>query len=501
VRAEHPSLRTYLRTHLTDAQRERVLLAVFNHWDFGLAAAAETALALRDLGSDVRLALWSGETPMHDEGWGADPRLCRLLGTHSPDQNLMRALVKAGLPQDCSIRPPILRWEPVEDIRIEECLNRSAIRALTYRDTPMGKAMLQVHPDRDTPITDDHRWPRRWLQRSARSYAWTLDQTLAAIRELDITAVVVFNGRFLHDRAVAEAARLAGVPVLSAELGGSDTDFDLTVDSTHDWSALQRRMLRTYDVWDAEDRIALGSSWFEARARHADPRNSLFVEGQQPGAALDIAEASCLVVFFSSSGDEMAELDFDWDEYFGGQGPALQILARVCRELPGTRLVVRSHPHKRIKPRRDVEDWLRDVETAGPDVHLDPYSRIDSYTLMRQADIVVTYGSTTGIEAAYAGKPVIVMGPSAHGEIGAVTTAHNENELRTALQAKQVGNWEAAVAFGLLMRRRGFVVERLERDSEGGYSLEGIRFQDVRPLARHASHLMDRIQRSYLRRR
>jgi hypothetical protein len=169
-------------------------------------------------------------------------------------------------------------------------------------------------------------------------------------------------------------------------------------------------------------------------------------------------------------------------------------------ELPNTTLVVRSHPHKRVKPKRDVADWIADVDQAEPDIHLDPFSPVDSYTLMRQADVVVTYGSTTGIEAAFAGTPVIVMGPSIYDQIDAVTPVHSEDELRAALTNPQPGDPDRIAAFGLLMMRRGFRVERVERASEGSYAVEGIRFMDVKPLAMKVNDVLDRTQRTYLRR-
>lgn len=501
TRVERPSLTDYLESSLSVSERSNVLLTGFNHWDFAMAAVAETALCLREMGSTVALALWSDRTPMHDEGWEASRWVSRALLTRSPDANLEEGLIRSGVPSDAFVDPPIRNWRPVESIAIPRPLNRSEIRALTYRGTPMGKSILQVHPDKNTPITDDHYWPHRWLARAARSYAFVLDQTLAVIAERGVTAAVAFNGRFLHDRAVAEAAALAGIPLLSSDLGGTDADFELTIEPTHDWTTFQRRVVELYDTWDPQDRVEIGSSWFLDRVAHNDPQNSLFVEAQRRGEMPEIPEDKTVIVYFSSSGDEMAELDFDWDEYFGGQGPALRALADASRDSPERLLIVRSHPHKRIKPARDVEDWLADVAAADPDIHLDPFSPIDSYTLMRRADIVVTYGSTTGIEAAFARKPVIVMGPSAYGELGCVTVVHSRDQLDAALDHPAPGKWDGAVAFGLMMRKRGFRVERIERAPGGGYLVGGVRLADVRPLARHASHLLDRLHRAYLRRK
>ena len=241
------------------------------------------------------------------------------------------------------------------------------------------------------------------------------------------------NGRFLHDRAVAAAAQQLGIPLLNYDLGGNQTNFDLTIDDTHDWEALQRRMLSLYERWDPAERDALGSNWFLERTQHLDPTNARFVEAQKIGSMIDLPKDKKIVVYFSSSGDEIIELELNWDAYFGGQENALRLLSKICSEDPDTFLVVRSHPHKRHKPANDVREWLAAVEEANPDIHLNPHSDVDSYALMRQADVVVTYGSTSGIEAAFAGKPVAVMGPSAYNILGAASAVTNEDELRSVI--------------------------------------------------------------------
>jgi len=364
----------------------------------------------------------------------------------------------------------------------------------------MGRAILQVHPDRDTPMTDEHLWPSKWVKIAAQSFAYVFDQTLETIESKDITVLAVFNGRFLHDRAAAAAAHIAGIPVMSYDLGGLQTDFDLTIDDTHDWDALQRRMLTLYKDWDSQERDELGSSWFLERTQHLDPLNARFVESQTIGAMIDLPKGKKVIVYFSSSGDEIIELDLNWDAFFGGQENALQLVAKICTEDPDTIFVVRSHPHKRHKPKHDVKMWIAAVDQAKPDVHLDPHSEVDSYALMRHADIVVTYGSTSGIEAAFAGKPVVVMGPSAYNILGAAQQVFTEDELRMAINNPIAGNWSGAVAFGLLMKRRGFNFSQIDKESDNNFTVGSRRVKGTRPLVAKISDVSKRLKHhAYLR--
>ena len=499
TRAEHDSLEVFLKASLTDEQRKNVLFVSFTQWDFALAALADTATCLHQMGSDVTLAFWTNKTPMHDTGWSVNDKVAKLFASPARDQLVRDALIDSGIPKSSLAKPPIKSWKPAQPVPITRAMNRSEIKALTYFGSPMGRAMLQVRTLTETPVTDAYFWPERLLRLAAHSYAFAYDQTTVLIKERGVTAVVVYNGRFLHDRAASAAAQALGVPVLYYDTGGIDTDFDLTDSVTHDWTDLQRRMLKLYEQWPKEQRDEVGGSWFQERLNHTASDNALFTEAQVIGSSIDRPDADCLVVYFSSSGDEIAELELDWDQFIGAQPEALKFLADECRKRDGYQLVVRSHPHKRRKPKQDVIEWLEAVEVASPDIHLDPHSPVDSYALMRQADIVVTYGSTTGVEAAFAGKRVIVLGPSAYDQLGCATLAGTQAELSAALDDRNPGSWPGAVSYGLMMRRRGFNFEYVKRGPDNSFSLGGKVFADSKQSVRHLSHLLGRLQRWNLR--
>lgn len=481
MRAEHESLNGYLNSVLTAEQMATPLLTSFNHWGFAQDALGEVALTLKDRGSNISVGFWADKTPMLDVAWATSRVIGTLLLSPTREAQIQKALTQAGLVKSNFVKPPIFRWKPSESIDIPRVLNRTNIRAMTYRGADMGRAILQIHPDRDTPVTDKHLWPTAWVHAAAKSFAYVFDQTHAVITQRGITMLAVYNGRFLHDRAAAMAAESIGIPFVSYDQGGHDTDFDLTVDDTHDWDALQRRMLTLYQNWDPEERDELGSRWFLDRTQHLDKSNSLFVEAQKIGSIVDFPINKKIVVYFSSSGDEIVELDLDWDSYFNGQENALRLVGQICAEDSNIYFIVRSHPHKRHKPKHDVQEWISAVEKTNPDLHLDPHSEVDSYALMRAADLVITYGSTSGVEAAFAEKPVIVLGPSAYNILGCATQVMNEDELRKAMLEQSSGKWSGAVSYGLMNKRRGF--NRV-------HTKEFSQVKDTKPLVKNLSMLM-----------
>ena len=489
IRAEHSSLPDYLRSRLSADQLARPLIVSFSQWEMNTSVVAEIASTFHSMALDPTIALWADKTPMRDVGWTTSHTLSRLFLSPARDQRVIKALYRFGLPRQAVADPPIRKWQPQGEIPVIEGLYRSAIRTLEYRGAPAGRAILQVHPDDQTPVTDDHLWPRQWIQASLRSFAYAYDQVWELIKQRRSTALVVFNGRFLHDAAAVAAAESHGLPVLSFDFGGNDTDYDLTIDATHDWSALQDRMKSLYADWDKQERDELGRRWFEDRRRHIDERNAAFVESQIVGRGIELPQDRTIVVFFSSSGDEISELDVEWGDYFYGQPGALAAVSEICRQSKDLYLVVRTHPHKRMKPRLDVEEWHKSVESADPDIHLDEWSDVDSYTLMGQADVIVTFGSTTGVEAAYAKKPVIVMGPSAYDELGCATRVRNREELQLALERRQSGDWSGAVAYGLMMNRRGFLFSQVQ-NGQDARRLSGVELEDSNSVVLRVSHFL-----------
>jgi fructose-specific component phosphotransferase system IIB-like protein len=77
------------------------------------------------------------------------------------------------------------------------------------------------------------------------------------------------------------------------------------------------------------------------------------------------------------------------------------------RDQPDAELVIRLHPSLQNKPESDLRYW--DPLDGRNVVVVRPESEVDSYALAESADLVITYGSTMGVEAAFLGKPVLSL--------------------------------------------------------------------------------------------
>lgn len=497
IRSEHDSIPSFLTQTLSPAERAHIAVLSFNQWSFALAGVVEVALGAKEMGCEVTVCLWTDYTPVKDSGWTTSHFGARFTRNPAIDIQVQNALLDFGFDSSHFAQPPIRRWRNDSTPIVRRGITRSQVRQLSYKGSPLGRAILQVHPDAKTPFREDFIWPTRWLTRAAKSYAWVYDQTTELIKQRGITTIVVFNGRFLHDNAAAAAALALGVRVLYGETGGIETDFDVSTASTHDMDHVQRRMLAMYATWPEPDqgephKRVIGETWFRNRQTHSDPEVQLFVGDQEfgdLGEVEKIPQTEKLVVFFSSSGDEIAELELDWNKFFQSQEGAISELAAACADLPGVMLAVRTHPHLRIKPPDDLARWKAAVERAGVPIHIDPNSKVDSYALMKRADIVVSYGSTSGVEAAFLGRPSILMGPSAYNLLECATSVSNAKELKEALKNPAVKDIEYSLPYGLFLHRRGFTFRYLSKKPDGSLQLGSRSIGEANEGVRKFSHL------------
>ena len=90
-----------------------------------------------------------------------------------------------------------------------------------------------------------------------------------------------------------------------------------------------------------------------------------------------------------------------------------------------------------------VADGARSVTLIAPE------SPVDTYALVDAADIVVTSGSTIGLEAVYWRRPSILLRPCEYDELDAAHRVRNDCELRSLLSASPLHvDRERALPYG-----------------------------------------------------
>lgn len=298
-------------------------------------------------------------------------------------------------------------WPELDELSVDQ------LYEISYRDVPLGplariptqwfNMTTQVHDDPLAPINI-----RRFL-RSGRRVVDALEHWFDG-HQPDL--MVLLNGLFFFESICWDMCKARGIDVVTYERGfiKNTLFFRRNVVAPH------------FDL----------SPWWDERSQRPltaaeDERLTAFLDGRRTGGGtidtywdkvdfdqVERTSTGSLAVMFTNltwdsavMGKELAFAGIhDWIEH------TIALFARR----PDDELIIRVHPAElKLRGKQTREPIIAILEKRGielpPNVRLVPADDItSSYTLMEQADIGLVYTSTTGLELALNGTPVLVAG-------------------------------------------------------------------------------------------
>jgi hypothetical protein len=379
---------------------------------------------------------------------------------------------------------PLLRLTPAQREEIRnvraEFSTVDELKGFTVDNLDIGWGVLSTLVDwtRD-PYPDLVRESNRRIVRSLMRAALSVYRsTRNYLRQERIEQAYVFNGRFAIVRAVLRASQAESVTCYTHDRGCDFNHFALYRNSLPvDIGMTRSSIQESWESADASERVRFGRQFYEERVE-GTKQNWLSFTDQQDKDALpsDWMSSRRNIAIFTSSEEEFAAIGEEW------QNPIYE------HQLDGVRRIVADsvnrqdiHLYIRIHPnQRGVQnDYARAVAglRASNVTVIPPESPVSSYRLLLQADSVLTFGSTIGIEATYWGKPSILAGQCFYRHLNATYNPETHEEVMRllasdTLPAKPI---EGAVMYGFYMKTFG---ERF-RYFEGLDVLDGL-FKGVR---------------------
>jgi hypothetical protein len=281
--------------------------------------------------------------------------------------------------------------------------------------------------------------------------------------------VYVANGRGVEVRAVLRACLSRQVPCLVHEGGKDPWHYDLYENCIPHEIAYNEKCIRK--AWaGAEgkpDRESIASKWYEDRAAGVDRDWVSLVKHQENGRLPDGFDPTRHnVVVFNSSEDEFAALGDEWrNPIYKDQTEGLQAICRSAAHMSGAvQVYLRVHPF--LKGVNNATTRAL-AELGGPHFRVIPATDpISTYALMRVCATVVAFGSTTGIEAVYWGKPSISAGMCFYRNLGGTYNPASHEELMQLMQCSlQPRDRVAALMYGYYLATHGIAYQYYRRDS------------------------------------
>ncbi len=269
--------------------------------------------------------------------------------------------------------------------------------------------------------------------------------------------VYVFNGRFAQVKAILRAAQACNIRCLVHERGSNIHRYSLYENTTpHDRKYMVSRMIRHWHDADGVAREEEGARFYIDRAGGVAQSWFSYVDDQRKGLLpADWDKSKRNVIIYNSSEDEFASIGNEWkNELYTSQNEGVERLVKDCMKYPDIHFYFRIHPNLRNVHNSQTEGIAK---LSAPNLTVisanDPVS---TYELLFNADKIVAFGSTVGIEAVYWGKPSIQLGKSYYEDLGGTYVAKSHEDavglIGTVLVPKDK---TAALIYGYYMNSYG----------------------------------------------
>lgn len=367
----------------------------------------------------------------------------------------------------------IERLELTQDlIDIREFSKISDIETLKkfrYRGFDVGYAVLSslVSVVRDpAPDLNAHRELLNAFFLNAVSVYETVRKFLSAN---PVDRVYVFNGRFAAMRAAFRAAEHQGVDCQIHERGASMELFQLYDNHLpHDLARIHQRIEEAWEQSpNPDEKHRVGEKWFRDRRDRVETNWLSFTKGQETSRLpTEFAHDRHNVVIFNSSDDEFVAIGDSWQGTL--YSDQLSGVRKICESLqardPAIKVYLRMHPNL-IGVLNEVTSQMRALEYDNLTI-LPPEDPVDTYALMDAARTVVTFGSSTGIEAVYWGRPSVLLGPCFYEKLGGTYQPHDHDEV-VELLSQQLEPLDSlgALKYGYWMGSHGIKFDFFEPES------------------------------------
>lgn len=336
-----------------------------------------------------------------------------------------------------------LSWSFIKDVVIPQFEHIEDVKKFTFKGLDVGMSAASTLITFLNDLNPDVKKFRSKLIEYIYIFIAVYIKAEEMIKKFGITDVYLFNGRFADVKPIVRACENLNIKFHVYDRGHhlletySLYDFHL-----HDYVRKQQHILDHWEKSEFPYKELLAEKFFiDNRLGLADGYVKNFTKFRKVGnlpASWDNARFN--VVFFSTSIAEYAAISDKVNPHkiFASQHEAVQEFSEYFRDKPNTAFYVRLHPNLLRKGKQEIIDWKEQSKQDPFTEFIQPDDAIDSYALMDAANLVITYGSSTGVECVYWGTPSICVANSMHSELKIAHVPDTKEELWKLLDSESI---------------------------------------------------------------
>jgi len=241
--------------------------------------------------------------------------------------------------------------------------------------------------------------------------------------------IYIWGGRRASESCVIAAATCLGIPIFYYEIGSSSSKYNVSKNFLHSFAGIQKEI----QDWSESNTSFLMQNMSQISAqeyfqriregRGSDPHYRNFLEGFDNSlpSGLKSTNKPILSIFTSSAWEfamfpDVKRTSEDFQDAYG-------LIRRIVNDQVITGhylLAIRWHPNLR-NASGDERQLMSDIISNSPwVVHVSPEDQVNSYDLVNCSDVIVSTGSTIGLESVVMGKPSILLGVAQYSGLDSV---------------------------------------------------------------------------------
>jgi hypothetical protein len=268
-----------------------------------------------------------------------------------------------------------------------------------------------------------------------------------AIKSIKPDQISFFNGRVIDSKPINDIAIANNIPFTAYEVvggyGKKYKRYHFKNGSAFDPVFIKKQA----DIaWEnksllIDKKIEIGKQFFDDRRNRKPTGDKIYTRNQEIGLLPKNWNIRLKnIVIFNSSEDEFASVGNDFDKYkiFNTQLDGIKFMINAFSSHNDYHFYLRIHPNLSgvsFRYHNDLKQLDREHNNITV-IHAD--DKVSTYDLMDHANLIVVFGSTTGVEATYWGKPVILIGPAIYREFDICYKPETPKELIEMIENFQI---------------------------------------------------------------
>jgi hypothetical protein len=322
-----------------------------------------------------------------------------------------RAYERLSIPsQNILSFPPVdLNFANIYDK--EKIKDITSLKQITYKGWDIGMAvassLVSVIKDHQPDISHFN----QFIEKGIRTAIYVFEAGDKLLEALKPDVVYLFNGRFLEVRPLMRLCEAKSIKFYTHERGGVLSKYVLREQGIpHSIESAHQEIEKLWEG-EGEEKEEIGRKFFEERRNRVIQGWYSFTEKQILKKLPENFDPQKMnIAIFNSSLDEYEGIPGFKTRLYRDDNDGIEKLVSAFQHDASKHFYLRVHPNLKIKKNTQLKQ-IEEIDKKYENITvIGPEEEIDTYELMNKCDKIIVFGSTTGIEAVYWNKPVILLG-------------------------------------------------------------------------------------------